>query len=452
MDKRSISKKNTISFVIFLDLGIFVFSYVQDWFKSQDIPTYQGFKGFYKERKNSLDAVYIGSSNVYYYWQSPLAWGNHGMAVWNYNAGAMPAEALPYLMNEVRKTQSDPLFIINLNIIHEVEIDAAKIHRVTHYLRPSFNKFRMISSLSDDAGYEGLEKLEFFFPIIRFHSKWAELSSWDFNKKINNMKLGLYNSFFYKIADMENRYRLHEGEAELGQIQSRTLFTLLDYCDENNLKVLFVIVPQAISADNVLGKQLNRMESIVNERGYDCLNLLGKTDEIGLQKGSDFRDSQHTNIHGAIKYTEYLSKYLSSKYGIEDKRGRSEYKTWDRAAEIYYTTISPYTLSFEREHAPRNYNIDAPQINQPEIYGQTVTLSWEASKQASLYEIYRKSKTSGEENWTLIASVDNKTLEISDEDLQTTGSYTYTVVPVSVSDNEKYYGNFDYSGVKANIK
>lgn len=441
-------KKNIIMVTISLILGLLVFSRVQSWFKMRDVPTYQGIRGFYEEPKNSLDAIYVGASNVYYYWQAPVAWADYGITVWNYNSGAMPAEAVPFLMTEARKTQSNPLFIVNLNMFHEKLLDVSKIHRVTNYLNLSFNKINMINSLADDAGIKGLEKLEFFFPIIRFHNRWSELSSLDFTKSLNGMKIGLYNTFFTKTANMEKRYKVFYEEADLGDIQKKNLYSLLDYCDENDIRALFVIVPQVYSANDPLGKQLNTMKRIVEERQYDCIDLSRLLDEIGIQTDSDFRDRLHLNVHGAIKYTEYLAQYLKEHYGFEDKRNRSDYGSWNNASELYFTAVSPYTAPFERNHSLRDYNLQAPHIDELKINGQTITLSWQSSDQVAYYEIYRKSSVQEEKNWHLLETVSAERLTYIDSGLNPMTSYSYTVVPVSIRGNNKYYGNYNYSGVK----
>lgn len=80
-----------------------------------DYRNYQWIHGFYEERENSLDAVYIGGSNVYAFWAAPLAWEQYGITVYPFACNSMPLIAAKYMIKEARKTQPDSLFIVSIN-------------------------------------------------------------------------------------------------------------------------------------------------------------------------------------------------------------------------------------------------------------------------------------------------------------------------------------------------
>ncbi len=63
-----------------------------------DYRNYQWIAGFYKEPKNSLDAVYIGSSTCYAFWNPMTAWNRHGIAVYPYASNAQQFVAAEYLI------------------------------------------------------------------------------------------------------------------------------------------------------------------------------------------------------------------------------------------------------------------------------------------------------------------------------------------------------------------
>ena len=60
-------------------------------------------KEFYDEVPGTLDAVYIGASHVYTYWQAPIAWNKDGIAVFPFSSGSQPVTAIPFLIEEVKK-------------------------------------------------------------------------------------------------------------------------------------------------------------------------------------------------------------------------------------------------------------------------------------------------------------------------------------------------------------
>ena len=63
---------------------------VQRLFKVKDYRIYQAQHGFYEERKGALDAVYVGPSHVYAFFEGPLAWDSHGIAVYPLSMPSMP--------------------------------------------------------------------------------------------------------------------------------------------------------------------------------------------------------------------------------------------------------------------------------------------------------------------------------------------------------------------------
>ena len=449
-------KKNAIVLIIlWMLLGIIIISPVMDLFKINADFTYQGVKGFYAEKANSLDAVYFGTSNVHSFWQPPLAWKDHGIAVYSFSVDAQPVKALPYMLEEAHKTQPQALFIINLNrivMMHPTKVTYVDIHRSTNYMPFSLNKMKMIHNLANAAGFKGLDQLEFYFPIIRFHSSWPEMEEWKFTRTFNGLKHALtMGKYLNGIVSMKGKYTLTEETAELTSDQIQVLGDLLDFCDRKQLKVLFVGVPQAWGKDNNFYKRLNTAEQIIRDRGYDYFDGVAEADEIGIRLDTDFYNFKHINVHGSIKFTEYLAQYLIDNYGFSDKRGLDGWESWDRSAVLYDEVISPYALPFEMVHAPRNWNIPAAALNKVESDGRTLVLSWKRSEGADGYDIYRKSSISGDENWAYLASTDSETVQFADADLVPGVKYTYTVVPKVLTDGQEFYGQFYIPGVSGTV-
>ena len=409
---------------------------------------YHAEEGLYQEKAGAIDGVYIGSSSVHAYWQPPLAFNDHGIAVVSYSIDSMPATAVKYMMIEARKTQPDALFIINLNTFKKETATFAEIHKMTDYLHLSQNKFEMINALSQDEGIEPVGRAEFFFPIIRYHSRWSSLTSADYNNRLDGLKMGqMYKKYLEVTFDLSRLYKTSTKPGNLTPAHSDALEDLLAYIEREKVRVLFVTVPQAESITSI--NRFNKLAEIVKERGYDCLELLNDYQKTGILLDEDFQNRIHTNVHGAVKYTEYLSRYLIDTYGFADKRGKEGWESWDAAAKKYAGVISPYTLPFEREHAPRNYALAAPKLSDATVKASAIRLNWSASPGAQGYEIYCKTSKKDKGYWTLLATVDGNTHAYTDENLVSDATYTYTVVPYQVSGKTKTYGRFSTAGVSA---
>ncbi len=434
--------KNLLKSVVFLVLLFLAVFAVQRHFKVGTRLCFQSEAGFYEEKRGSLDGVYIGASNVYAFWQPPVAWKNHGIAVLTYSVDALPSSALKAMMIEARKTQPDALYIINLNTFKKTAATSEEMHRVTNYLNPSFNKYSLIWQLADIGNIPPADRLEYYFPIIRFHSRWSELTRNDFLLQTNGRKMGYGSSDYYKKSvNLSKNYLMTESLPEKEPEATEVLLDLLDYIEKNSVKALFVIVPQALKEE--YATELNSLKKTVSEHGYPCLDLLNHYEDPGILTKTDFFDKNHTNVHGSMKFTEYLSQYLIEHYQFEDKSRQEGWDEWDSAAEKYTALISPYALPFEIEGKPRKCTMNASGLSVTKTEKQSASVKWKAAKGADGYQIYQKT---GSEAWTYLDSVDADTTEYETAVLEQAGQYAYTVVPVLSKKGTIYYGSYTYNG------
>ena len=267
---------------IFFCVGLLlIVAVVQKPFGVDDYRIYQSARGLYKEPKNSLDAIYIGASNVYAYFQAPLAFDDYGYAIYPYSIPSMPARSVKYIIEESRKTQPDALYIINLNDFKDTDFPSDYIHRLSDYMPFSMTKVKMINDLTNANDIHGLSKLEYYFPLIRFHSGWSELNTGSFARFVNGMKSAQsYDNFLKTSEDVSQFYQTTDQRINLNNEQEELLDDLLNYCEQEQVKVLFVFVPQSIKQESVRA-QFNTITDEVEARGFDILNLQSSISEIG---------------------------------------------------------------------------------------------------------------------------------------------------------------------------
>lgn len=431
--------------VFLLILGICV-SGVQHVFGIGDYSIYSREQGFAQEKNGILDGVYVGASHVFSFFQPPLAWKDHGIAVFDYAIPSMPAQEVIFRVKEARKTQPDALYIINLNCFKKMSINTQALHRSLDYMPWSMNKLQMAEALIDEAGFSGIDRLEYYLPLIRFHAGWSELESYDFTHSVNGLKGAYtYAQFLKTSQDQTENYQINEESGEISEDRERVLKELLDYLEEEKVRVLFVTAPQMLKSK--IQVQINTAEEIIRERGFDCLDLIGAKDEYGLQLTTDYHDENHTNIHGSIKYTEYLCQYLLANYDFTDKRGQKGYESWDRSVDLYSDYIDKWTLDLERDHRERDYSLAAPILNTVKAVDGSAAVSWNASDGAGEYLIYRKTGKEDDNRWRNIAAVEGNILEYTDPGLETGVEYTYTVVPCRKDGEKILYGQFSFAGV-----
>jgi len=437
--------KNIIKPVAFLTLFLIVFNMLSTPLViSRDNDEYQWMAGIYGEKEDSLDAVYLGSSNCYAFWNPAIAWERSGIAVFPYVCSSQPLIAAEYLIREARKTQPDALYIINTNSLgdREKDIDDVVMHRLLDFMPLSQNKLELTDYLCDAADLSFSERLEYYFPIIRYHDNWENLTKNNFDYTINTVKGSNTRYWFFKnVYDVTDYYYIPEDCSPVTELLEDSLESLFDYLKEENVNVLFVTVPRA---EKIKGEpeRINTVNKMIEESGFTVLDLRDDYEEIGLDLTVDYYNVNHTNIHGSAKFTYYLSDYLIENYGFEDKRGQEDYAEWDAAAAEYAELIADRRLPVEKLWGMRDYDIPAPWIQSLTPVGEReIELVWTSAYGADGYCVYRKVEDGP---WELIG--DTKYTGLSDKDAVESGSYVYTIVPYCNRDGERYYGKFNYWG------
>lgn len=434
----------TVAFAVVLLLAICA---VQGPFGVDSDENFQRVRGFYSERKGSLDGVYIGASNVHEFWQPAVGWMERGIAVYNFSTSALPMQGVKYMVREARKTQPDALYIFNLNNFkaQKVRASIANLHRAVDYMPLSANKIGFINATAEKAGLSWKDRLELLFPVIRFHSRWSTLQSWAYGNWDEQYKyFQLTDRFQHKSVDISDKYITYDGRSELDGEVVRVFTDLLDYLDREHVSALFIKVPQVMKKQAI--GRMNALEDMVKQRGYPCLDLLDRIGEMGLDLHRDYFDKGHTNIHGSWKISKYIADYLAERYHFSDKRSQADYALWDRSAETFDAVVDACLLPFERDVAPRA-DLAAPVVAQPKVGGQGVRLTWSASAGAEGYEIYRKRETEDGGQWRLLAEVDGDTTAFADRDIENDAKYSYCVAAFLNRDGRRAYGDCDVNGV-----
>ena len=295
------------------------------------------FSGFYAEEDNTLDIVMIGSSPVFPYYSAPQLWGETGIAAYPLSSNVQRPAAMKYLVKEAQKTQSPSLYIFEMRMYtmedEGLSENMAYTRGVTDNLKYSKNRVETIQALVPETE----ERLSYYIDLFKYHTNWkmfalpSEWGNWRYEKE-NSLK-----GFFVKDEvgpTLMPTAGGMEGELAIPEEQEAYLRELLQYLLENELQALFIVSPYGISTEDQ--QMFNYMGGIIEEAGYQFLNMNNYYEEIGIVFEEDFADyASHTNAVGAEKCTAFLEEYLLANYQFTDKRGNSRYTSWDKAYELW---------------------------------------------------------------------------------------------------------------------
>ena len=322
-------------FGILMMVIMFVISpiFVPKWIDETYQHVTQTVRGFYAERKDSLDVVFIGDSNIYNGVSPQELWGDYGVASYDFAVPAACSWTDYYYLEEVLKSQHPKLVVLDANSL-TCEATRGEHRKALDNLPLSANKIRMMSDRNYELSING--RIGAVFQVIPFHSRFVELNSDDlryaFGYEQNHMKG--YNMTTRVLPYEGGDYMVDGGEVyELPGVAVEYVDKMIERLKASNIEVLLVSIPStkawSLAKSNAVK---NYAESY--QIAYVDLNLMQS--ELGLDWATDTFDyGEHMNLSGAQKVTRYLGKYLHQNFDLPDRRKNENYEDWTKSHEVY---------------------------------------------------------------------------------------------------------------------
>ena len=284
---------------------------------------------FYDEPKNSLDVVYIGSSNVYAHFNTTLAFDLYGFATGLLSSDTQNPIFLKYLLKESVKTQNPKLYVIDIaKIADDLDIFVNANDR-KQYDSMKFSKNR-IDAINESLSLKK-EKSDIkdyisnYFSFFMYHNRWKNLSKINFKGNETLFKGSLFAKSTAVISPQETNNWI-EDTMPLQEKNKENLLQIIKYINDNKLNALFVIPIKCY--DKEINMRINDAVKIIEKNNLKVINFNKINDEVGIDFSNDLYNEAHINVYGATKYTLYFSKYLKENYDLPDHRDDKKYNSW----------------------------------------------------------------------------------------------------------------------------
>lgn len=288
--------------------------------------------GFYAEPDDSLDMVVLGSSAVYRYINNPLLWKEKGLTSYNFATPGLNIFMLEYLIDEIQKTQDPELYVIDARkfiLTEDNDYKKNRFQQIVNNLKYSKTRIEMINRLIENP----MERFYYYFDLMIYHDNWEKLTRDSLEYADNERENPTKGWDVVKSAkELEPVDVSSVTEKEpLSAVAEETLVQLLKKCKEEGINVLFLATPWQIGNTNQ--KQSNYMKEIVEEYGFDYLDMNLITAEIGIDFSVDFYNDRHVNAVGAEKVTKYFGEYLEENYDFQKNHTEETISSWDAVWE-----------------------------------------------------------------------------------------------------------------------
>lgn len=261
------------------------------------------------EPKNTIDVLFLGTSQAYCSFVPLEIWKNLGITSYLCSTPSQPLYYTEEFLCKAFETQSPSLVIL--------ETDAV------------FEKFDEIDIINHELGNR--------FSLIKYHSRWKELTAKDFTFNYDYSQRHQGKGFVYDLRQTENVYTEYMTPTNEVKVVANTSMYYLDrivrFCEEKNVKLVLV---SSLSVANWDFSKHNAIAEIAKKYNVEYLDTNLYLNEIELDWEKDWLDEgKHLNYYGALKFTNWFQQHLIGFGDFTDKRNNPDYSFWDTdASEI----------------------------------------------------------------------------------------------------------------------
>ena len=278
----------------------------------------------YYNETTDHDVVFIGDCEVYECFTPPTLWQEYGITSYVRGSAQQLIWQSYYLLEETLKRETPKAVVFNvLAIKYGVPQNEAYNRMTLDGMEWSQSKIDAINaSMTEDESF-----LSYVFPLLRFHSRWSDLTGEDWQYLFHRDTVS-HNGYLMqtgivpKESDREGRPLADYTLPEVGFDYLEKMRAL---CEEKGVEFILIKAPTNNWKFYWYDEWDAQIVAWSNEKGIDYYNFISLDGEIGLDWSTDTYDKgAHLNVYGAEKLTSYFGNILVEKYGLSDRRGDAE--------------------------------------------------------------------------------------------------------------------------------
>ncbi|MCI9359473.1 MAG: SGNH/GDSL hydrolase family protein [Hungatella sp.] len=289
---------------------------------------------YYKETTDH-DVIFIGDCEVYENFSPITLWEEYGITSYIRGSAQQLIWQSYYLLEETLKYEKPEVVVFNVLSMKYNEPQREAYNRMTlDGMRWSMSKVKDIrASMMEDENF-----IEYVIPLLRYHSRWNELTEEDWKYLFHRDKVS-HNGYYMRVdvkpagtfpADKKL------GNYQFGDNAYEYLDKITTLCKGNDIQLILIKAPSVYPSWYEQWDQ--QMVEYAEKNQIRYINFLDLQEEMGLDFQTDTYDGGlHLNLAGAEKASKYLGKLLKEDYGLADHREDGKLaEVWKEKQDFYY--------------------------------------------------------------------------------------------------------------------
>lgn len=333
--------RNIISCIMAICLTVSMLKYMTDLMerKASD----EKYQDFF-DQKEDFDVLFFGTSHVLNGVYPMELWNDYGMVSYNFGGHSNQIATTYWVMKNALDYTTPDLVVIDCTSI-AANTKGTDIFSYLHLSLDAFplsiTKVRAVWDLLDDPGLDEMirngtaresdeprTKIGLLWDYSVYHSRWNDIDEDDFEvsesrEKGAESRIDVTPGALNKISPACK----FEGDS----VGIDYLYKTINECQSRGIEVLLIYLP--FPADEGRQMEANRVYDIAAECKVNYINFLDM--DIVDYKTDCYDADSHLNPSGARKVTEYLGRYITENYNIDDQRENEKYLSWFEDYEEY---------------------------------------------------------------------------------------------------------------------
>ena len=314
--------------------------------------------GFYQEPRDSIEALFIGSSYIVSGITPIELYEDYGICAYNLGTEQQALNVSYYWLQETYRLHSESLTTVVLDVsmlrhMAEEEFFLKGINAMKLYPNKIKAIFDYYTGKYGTGDYK--DALNQLNPVTAFHERWDSLSRQDFEKFHRKPDCSTRGYYFSLQSTTQNTHTeednllisLEQKSRHLDVDAPGTVFddeplyyfqNIIDFCSLNNLQLILIKTPNSDwgSSDH------NAVQALAAKYGLTFLdyNFGPLYDQLESRLSEITIDGNHLNYWGASKLTNILGHYMTVTCNINDVRYQEKYSYMDQQLEEYNRSVS----------------------------------------------------------------------------------------------------------------
>lgn len=188
------------------------------------------------------------------------------------------------------------------------------------------------ASMTEDENF-----IEYVIPLLRYHSRWSELTKEDFRYLFHKDKVS-HNGYYMRV-DVKPAGTFPKdkklGNYQFGENAYEYLDKITKLCNDHDIQLILIKAPSIYPSWYEQWDE--QMVEYAQENQIRYINFLNLTEDVGLDFQTDTYDGGlHLNLSGAEKLSKYFGRILKEEYVLSDHHNDSELvKVWEEKSDFY---------------------------------------------------------------------------------------------------------------------